>query len=116
SYKQSYTNDNVYSSAYQSAPIAPNVGYYSSASQVTPFGNSGPVSQSLMAGNAYNSTYNNASGNSANTQNVSKIRDIDNSVSQQQAAASSATASNKPYDAAPSVGTSLSLMSNSTVT
>lgn len=117
SYKQSYTNDNAYSSAYQSsAPVAPNVGYYSSASQVTPFGNSGPASQSLMAGNAYNATYNNASGNSANTQNVSKIRDMDNSVSQQQVAANSVTASNKPYDAASSVGTSLSLMANSTVT
>ena len=117
-YKQSYaSNENAYSSAYQASVPASNVGYYSNTNQ--PFGNSGPASQSLMASNAYGSTYNsnNVSANATNnSQHVSKIRDIDNSVSQQQVIASSASASNKPYDAS-GVGTgSLSLMSNSTVT
>ena len=112
-YKQSYpSNDNSYSSTYPTS-IPSNVGYYSNVNQITPFGNAGPVSQSLMATNPYNSSYNNASI-ASNTQNVAKIRDIDNSVAQQQVS-SSASATSKPYDTQ-SVGTTLSLMSNSTVT
>ncbi|KAJ6219150.1 hypothetical protein RDWZM_004962 [Blomia tropicalis] len=113
-YKASYgtNNENAYSSAYP-ASLPSNL-YYSNTNQMTAFGNAGPGSQSLMANHGYNSTYN-ASVNMANSQNVSKIRDIDNNV-QQQVSVSSVSSTSKPYDASTTVGSSLSLMSNSTVT
>lgn len=100
SYKPYSGNDNSYS-AY---PSTTNVAYYSNTNQAIPFGMStSVVTQSLIGNNVYSSTYN------ANN----KIRDMDNSV--QQVAISSVSAS-KPYDATTTVGASLSLMSNSTVT